>query len=160
MNWEPYYFSIAISLHALAAVVWVGGMFFAYMALRPVVAKLLEPAIRLTLWTRTLTRFFFWVWLAVIIIPISGYWMIFAAFGGFAGVGWYIHLMQGLGIIMILMFLHAFFAPYKRLRKAIKAENFQEGAKHLAMIRTLIGFNLLIGIIVIVAAIGLEHLPM
>ena len=159
MNWEPYYFSIAISLHALAAVVWVGGMFFAYMALRPVVAKLLEPAVRLTLWTRTLTRFFIWVWLAVLIIPISGYWMIFSAFGGFAGVSWYIHLMQGLGIIMILMFLHAFFAPYKRLRSAIKADNFQEGAKHLATIRTLIGINLLIGLVVIVAAIGLEHMP-
>ena len=160
MNWQPYYFPIAISMHALAAVVWVGGMFFAYMALRPVVAKILEPAVRLTLWTRTLTRFFFWVWLAVLIIPVSGYWMIFTAFGGFAGVGWYIHIMQGLGIIMILMFLHAFFAPYKRLRKAVKEENYQEGAKHLAMIRTLIGVNLLIGIVVIVAAIGLEHLPM
>lgn len=159
MNWEPYYFSIAISLHALAAVVWVGGMFFAYMALRPVVAKLLEPAVRLTLWTRTLTRFFIWVWLAVLIIPVSGYWMIFSAFGGFAGVSWYIHLMQGLGIIMILIFLHAFFAPYKRLRMAIKSENYQEGAKHLAMIRTLIGVNLLIGLIVFVCAIGLEHTP-
>ena len=160
MNWEPYYFPIAISLHALAAVIWVGGMFFAYMALRPVVAKLLEPAVRLSLWTRTLTRFFIWVWLAVLIIPVSGYWMIFTAFGGFAGVGWYIHIMQGLGIIMILMFLHAFFAPYKRLRKAVKAEDFQQGAKHLATIRTLIGVNLLIGLVVIVAAIGLEHIPM
>lgn len=160
MNWEPYQFSIAISLHALAAVVWVGGMFFAYMALRPVVAKLLEPAVRLTLWARTLRRFFIWVWLAVIIIPISGYWMIFTAFGGFAGVGWYIHIMQGLGIIMILIFLHAFFAPYKRLRQSLKAEDYQSGAKHLASIRRLIGFNLLIGIVVIVSAIGLEHIPM
>ena len=58
MNLEPYYFSIAISLHALAAMVWVGGMFFAYMALRPVAAKILEPAVRLALWSRTLTRFF------------------------------------------------------------------------------------------------------
>ena len=58
-----------------------------------------------------------------------------------------------------LMFLHVFFAPYKRLRSAIKAEDFQEGAKHLATIRTLIGINLLIGLIVIVTAIGLEHTP-
>jgi hypothetical protein len=80
MNFEPYYFSIAISLHTLAAVVWVGGMFFAYMALRPVAAKLLEPAVRLSLWSRTLSKFFIWVWLAVIIIPVTGYWMIFSAF--------------------------------------------------------------------------------
>ena len=80
MNLETYYFPIAISLHVLAAVIWVGGMFFAYMALRPVAAKLLEPAVRLSLWVRTLTRFFIWVWLAVIIVPVSGYWMIFSAF--------------------------------------------------------------------------------
>ena len=85
MNLEPYYFAIAISLHVLAAVIWVGGMFFAYMALRPVAAKLLEPAVRLSLWARSLSRFFFWVWLAVIIIPVTGYWMIFSAFNGFAG---------------------------------------------------------------------------
>ena len=35
--------AIAIPLHLLAAVIWVGGMFFAYMALRPVAASLLEP---------------------------------------------------------------------------------------------------------------------
>ena len=159
MNWEPYYFSIAISLHALAAVVWVGGMFFAYMALRPVVAKLLEPAVRLTLWTRTLSRFFIWVWLAVLLIPLTGYWMIFSAFGGFAGVSWYIHLMQGLGIVMILLFLHVFFAPYQRLRRAVKAEDFPEGAKQLAKIRTFVGINLLIGLVVVVSAIGFEHMP-
>lgn len=34
---------LAITLHVLSAVVWVGGMFFAWMALRPVAASLLEP---------------------------------------------------------------------------------------------------------------------
>ena len=159
MNLEPYYFSIAISLHALAAVVWVGGMFFAYMALRPVAAKLLEPAIRLSLWSRTLNRFFIWVWLAVIIIPVSGYWMIFSAFNGFAGVAWYVHVMQGLGIIMILIFLHVFFAPFMKLRRAVSEENYQEAGKSLAQIRKLVGLNLLIGLITIFSAIGLEHVP-
>ena len=159
MNIEPYYFMIAVSLHVLAAVVWVGGMFFAYMALRPVAAKLLEPAVRLSLWSRTLTRFFIWVWLAIIIIPVTGYWIIFSQFGGFAGVAWYIHVMQALGIIMILIFLHVFFAPFKRLRRAVNEENYQEGGKSLAQIRKLVGINLLIGLLTIIAAIGLEHMP-
>ena len=160
MNLETYYFPIAISLHVLAAVIWVGGMFFAYMALRPVAAKLLEPAVRLSLWVRTLTRFFIWVWLAVIIVPVSGYWMIFSAFNGFAGVAWYVHVMQALGIIMILIFLHVFFAPFKRLRRAVNEENYQEGGKSLAQIRKLVGLNLLIGLLTIVTAVGLEHVPM
>ena len=160
MNLEPYYFSIAISLHALAAMVWVGGMFFAYMALRPVAAKILEPAVRLALWSRTLTRFFVWVWLAVIVIPVTGYWMIFSAFNGFAGVAWYVHVMQALGIVMILIFLHVFFAPFMRLRRAVNEENYQEGGKSLAQIRKLIGLNLLIGLITVITAIGLEHVPL
>ncbi len=160
MNLEPYYFPIAISLHAIAAVVWVGGMFFAYMALRPVAAKLLEPAVRLSLWSRTLTKFFIWVWLAVIIIPVTGYWMIFSVFNGFAGTAWYIHVMQGLGIIMILIFLHVFFAPFLKLRRAISEENYQEGGKNLAQIRKLVGLNLLIGLLTLIAAIGFEHIPL
>lgn len=160
MNLEPYYFSIAITLHALAAVIWVGGMFFAYMALRPVAAKLLEPPVRLDLWSKTLKRFFIWIWLAVIIIPVSGYWMIFKAFNGFAGVGWTVHVMQGLGIIMILIFLHVFFAPFLRLCRAVNEENFQEGAKNLAQIRKLVGINLLIGLLTIISAVGLEHIPL
>ena len=56
---------IALLLHALAAVVWVGGMFFAHMALRPVAASLLEPPQRLALWVGVFSRFFPWVFVAI-----------------------------------------------------------------------------------------------
>ena len=156
---EPYYFPIAITLHVLSAVIWVGGMFFAYMALRPVAASVLEPPQRLTLWSKTLMRFFIWVWLAILIIPFTGSWMIFSGFNGFAGVAWYVHIMQALGLIMILIFLHVFFAPYKRLRKALKEENYQVASDNLGQIRRFIGINLIIGILTIITAAGLEHLP-
>ena len=71
-----------IALHLLAAVVWVGGMFFAYMALRPVAATLLEPPQRLPLWTQTFMRFFPWVWLAILLLTATGYTIVFAVFGG------------------------------------------------------------------------------
>lgn len=156
---EPYYFPIAISLHVIAAVVWVGGMFFAYMALRPVAASLLKPPFRLALWSKTLMRFFIWVWLAVIILPFTGYWMIFSAFNGFAGVAWYVHVMQLLGILMILIFLHVFFAPYMRLRRALKEDNFQVAGENLNQIRKLVGINLLLGLLTIIIAVGFEHIP-
>lgn len=109
---------IAITLHLLAVVIWVGGMFFAYMALRPVAATLLEPPLRLPLWSQTFARFFPWVWVAVILLPVTGYWMILNVFGGFSTLALYIHIMQAVGILMILIFLHVYFAPYKKLRKA------------------------------------------
>ncbi len=158
MDMQALSYPLTISLHALAAVIWVGGMFFAYMALRPVAAQLLEPPIRLELWSQTLAKFFPWVWLAVIALPASGYWIIFAVYGGFAGVGWSIHLMHTLGIIMILLFLHVYFAPFKRLRRAVDEENFQEGARNLAIIRKMVGINLLLGLLTVVVAVGLHRL--
>lgn len=144
--------SIAITLHLLAVVVWVGGMFFAYMALRPVAATLLEPSLRLPLWSQTFARFFPWVWAAVILLPVTGYWMILYVFGGFSGLALYIHIMQAVGIVMILIFLHVYFAPYQRLRKAVLAGNFTAAGKQLATIRKLIGLNLILGLVLIVVS--------
>jgi len=142
--------SIATTLHLLAVVIWVGGMFFAYMALRPVAAALLEPPLRLPLWSGTFKRFFPWVWAAIILLPVTGYWMIFAVFGGFAHVGLYVHLMQGLGWLMILIFLHVFFAPFRRMNQAIARQDFAEAGRRLGQIRKLIGLNLSLGLITII----------
>lgn len=141
--------ALAIALHALAAVIWVGGMFFAYMALRPAVGPL-EPPARLALWKRTFDRFFLWVWLSIVLLLATGYWIVFGAFGGFANVGIHVHIMQAIGIVMMLLFLHLWFAPYRRLGKALDANDMPAGAKQIGQIRMLVGTNLLLGIIVVV----------
>lgn len=148
----------AIALHILAAVVWVGGMFFAYMALRPVAASLLEPPQRLPLWSQTFARFFPWVWAAVLLLPLTGYWMILVPFEGFANAGWHIHLMQVLGWAMIAIFLHVYFAPYRRLQRAVAASDWPAGAKHLAQIRRLVGINLILGLVTVAIATGGAYL--
>ncbi len=145
------YMGIAILLHVLAVVVWVGGMFFAYIALRPVAASQLEPPARLKLWVGVFGKFFPWVWAAIILILISGFAMI-PALGGFAAVGLHIHIMLGLGILMMLIFFHVFFALYKRLKQAVAAEDWPAGGQKLAQIRMLVGINTLLGLIT--AAVG------
>jgi uncharacterized membrane protein len=145
---------IAITLHILSAVIWVGGMFFAYMALRPVAAALLEPPLRLSLWSQTFARFFPWVWAVVLLLPTTGYWMILWVFDGFANVRLYIHIMQVTGIVMILIFLHLFFVPYRRMNRAIAIKDFPAAGKQLAVIRKLIGANLILGLVTITVATG------
>jgi len=146
---------IAITLHLLAVVVWVGGMFFAWMALRPVAARLLEPPLRMPLWSQTFARFFPWVWASVLLIPATGYWMIFRVFGGFHSLALYIHVMQGVGLAMIAIFLHVYFAPYRRLKKAVAGGDFAAAGQALGQIRRLIGLNLLLGLgLVVVASSG------
>jgi uncharacterized membrane protein len=124
--------AIAISLHMLSVVVWVGGMFFAYMALRPVAASLLEPSQRLPLWSQTFAKFFPWVWAAVVLLMATGLWMVKAMFGGFGNVGLHIHVMAGLGTLMMLLFLHIFFAPYRRLKQALTANDLPEAGRRLS----------------------------
>lgn len=144
--------SLLIPLHLLAAVVWVGGMFFAYMALRPVAATLLDPPQRLPLWTQTFLRFFPWVWLAVVLLPATGYAMVFGVLGGMANAGLHVHIMQGLGWLMILLYLHMFFAPFQRLKRAVAIGDWPAGGQQLAQIRRVVGINLILGLIVAAVA--------
>ncbi|WP_300271744.1 CopD family protein [Halomonas sp.] len=150
--------TLAITLHVLAAILWVGGMFFAWMVLRPVAASQLAPPERLTLWHGVLERFFPWVWAAVAVLLGSGLWMLFAVFGGMAGARWHIHLMLALGLAMMAIYLHLWFAPWQRLRRAVAAEAWPEGGRQLATIRRLVGINLLLGLLTSAIAAGGRYL--
>ena len=107
----------------------------------------MEPKDRLNLWSLTFKKFFPWVWLAVTILPLTGYWIIFSGFGGFASLPVLYHIMHGLGWIMIALFLHLWFAPYTRFRKAVNAEDFPTAGKHLNSIRLIVTTNLWIGLV-------------
>src|ERR1700747_3551262 len=99
--------TIALSLHALAAAVWVGGMFFALLALRPATLQL-EPPARLEVWSRVLGGVFGWVMAAIALLLATVYGMVFAVYAGFSGIGRHVHIMQGIGIIMMLLFFHLY----------------------------------------------------
>ena len=143
-----------LTLHVLAAVVWVGGMFFAYMVLRQSVGPL-EPAVRFALWHRIFHRFFPWVWVSIILLLLSGYGMLFLYFGGFVAAPLHIYVMQATGIVMMLLFLHLFFAPWRRFGHAVERKAFSEAAKELGQIRRIVAINLVLGILtVIVGASG------
>ena len=150
---------LALVLHSLAAAVWVGGMFFAYMALRPA-AGALEPPQRLTLWRGTFDRFFPWVWAAVAALLVSGYAMIFLHFGGFSGAGLHVHVMHGIGLVMMALFAHLFFAPWRRLKAAVDAGNWAEGGRNLGPIRRIVGINLILGLVTVAVGASGRYWPM
>jgi uncharacterized membrane protein len=139
--------TLSLFLHVLSVVVWVGGMFFAYMALRPVAASLLEPPQRLTLWVGVFGKFFPWVWVSVALILLTGLHML-RVFGG-ASAPLYALAMLGLGVAMILIFAHVFFSPYRKLKRAVAAQDWKAGGAALGQIRMLIGINLSLGLLTI-----------
>lgn len=136
-------------LHVISFTVWVGGMFFAYMALRPVAAARLEPPQRLSLWEGVFSKFFPWVWLCIALLLGSGLYMM-------AQIGKppvHVSVMFVLGILMMLLFAHVFFAPFKRLKRAVSAQDWNAGGAALAQIRMMVGINLTLGLVTV--AVGM-----
>jgi uncharacterized membrane protein len=141
--------AIALLFHILAAVIWVGGMFFAHVLLRPAAAAL-EPPVRLALFLRVLGNFFPWVWVAIAALLASGYGVMLNRLGGFAHAPVYVNIMQAIGIVMILAFAHLYFAPWPRFRRAADAAQWPVAAANLTQIRHIVLFNLVLGLIVVV----------
>lgn len=129
-------------------------MIFAHRCLRPVVAELLEPPQRLKLWVGVFGNFFPLVWLSIVLLLSTGYLMTYSIWQGFANAPLYIHLMAGLGILMTLIYMHAFFSPYKKLKEAVITEQWPDGGEAIAQIRTLVGINSILGLLVIAIASG------
>lgn len=140
-------FSFLLALHLLAALIWIGGMFFAHLILRPA-SEYLPLPLRVGMWARVLRRFMIWVWMAVILLPVTGYGMIFVAFGGLEDLALYLHLMQGIGWLMIALFLYVFFSPYRGLMRMYRESLIPEAGMYIQRIRRIVGINLTLGLII------------
>lgn len=144
---------LMLFLHVLGVVVWVGGMAFAYLCLRPA-AMALPPALRLPLWAGVFARFFPLVWVAVVLILGTGGGMLLEVGFARAPAAWHVMLLTGL--VMIGVFVSIWFAPWPRLRAAVAREDWAAGAVALNHIRQRVGFNLALGIATIaIATLGL-----
>ncbi len=139
-------------LHIFAVVIWIGGMFFAYMVLRPSAVEVLPPAERLRLWDKVFTRFFNWVWLAIFLLLVSGFYMIYLL-GGIAHAPHYVHWMLLLGIAMVLIFMYVFFVYYVRLNLLVAAQDWPKAGEVLTAIRKLVAVNLFLGLLTVAVAI-------
>jgi uncharacterized membrane protein len=140
---------LLLAVHLLAAVFWVGGMAFAYTVLRPAAGPL-DPAVRLPLWRRVFARFLPFVGVSIVALLASGLTLIFLVFERPASAPAYVNLMATTGIVMMLLFLHLIFAPWRRFRDAVERAALPEAAKSLNQIRIIVGINLLLGVLTIV----------
>ena len=142
--------AIAIILHLLAINIWVGGTFFSVVVLRHAVLHL-EPEQQTCLMQSLLPRFFFWVWVAILVLLSTGGWMVYKTFGGIGTAPLYILLMLGFGITMMLNFVLIYFEPYQHYKKAIAQDHMSEAERHLRMIGNLSKLNIVLGICVVIA---------
>lgn len=143
----PLGISIAVlSLHVIGATLWVGGMGYAIIVLRPAVG-VLEPAARLQMHLQTMRRFLRLTWHVMPLVLVSGWIMVFTLYGGFQNLPWAVNAMQTLGLVMAGVFAYLALGPFKRFRRAIRP-----GPELIAKMRNLVLVNLALGTIVLVLA--------
>jgi uncharacterized membrane protein len=140
---------VGIALHILAAVLWVGGMYFAMMVLSPIVAQL-EPSVRLPLWHRALSRFFPLVWLSIAVLLTSGFAMVIFGLGGFSAVSAYIRVMAIIGILMVAVFTYVYFVPWRTLGEAVQNAEWGSAERIVGRIRLFVTLDLILGAVTVV----------
>ncbi len=136
-------------LHLAAAIVWLGGMAFMLAALRPSLPRVEAPPQRLGLLAAVLRRFFLLVWVSIAVLLASGLYMFGHAGAQAAPLGW--HLMSGIGVLMMLIFGHLYFALYRPLLRAVAAADWPAGARRANLIARLVLVNFVLGWLAIAA---------
>jgi len=145
-------------LHLGSVVIWIGGMFFALFCLRPAAATL-EPQVRVPFMAKVLGGFFSIVlWLALAAIA-SGVAMVVWVAQTARSTGAPFNMpadwmaMAALGLLMLAIFGHIRFALYKRLQRAVTAQDWKAGGAAITEIRFWVGANLSLGALIIVIVV-------
>jgi uncharacterized membrane protein len=151
-------YAVLNALHVLAIVLWVGGMAFAILCLRPA-AQSLEPPQRLPLMHDALGRFFNLVTGAIVVTLVSGVWMIgrvakatVQAGGSFTMPADWI-VMTVLGLAMMGIFAVLRLGPFRAMRRAVQAGDWPLAGAALARVRRWVHVNAALGTIVILVAV-------
>jgi uncharacterized membrane protein len=143
--------NLLLFFHLAGAIFWMGGMGFMLLALRPAAAATLQPADRLRLLADTLRRFFWVVGLSIVALLLTGGALMAAGAGQGMPRGW--HAMAGIGVVMMLLFAHIVAAPFRRLRMAVAASDWPEGARRMGQIALFVRINFALGWIAIAAVL-------
>ena len=146
---------IAVTVHLLGVIIWVGGMFFAHMVLRGAMNKGLEPEFRLPLMLKVFDAFFPWVWLSMILILASGYWMLFFVYESETTL--WLSFMSVAGTLMAAIFVFIYAIPYHQFSTALESKDMPRAVASISLIRQLILTNLILGLLITVISLLGRH---
>ena len=148
---------LAKLLHLVAGIVWMGGMTFMLLALRPAALAVMEPQPRARLMLQVWRRFFSVVLVAIVVLFTTGshlYTALFKAMKAANGVGsvplgW--NLMLGIGLLMMLIFGHIYMAGFGKFKRAVAAETWPDAARAATQVHALMVTNFVLGWLAIAA---------
>ncbi len=144
-------------IHLVAAILWMGGMAFMLLALRPAALAVMDPQSRARLMGAVWQRFFLIVIVSIVALFTTGTNLYTTAFraakaatgSGSVPLGW--NLMLVIGIVMMLIFGHIYFAGFRKFKRAVAAAEWPVAAKAAAQVQTLVMANFVLGWLAIAA---------
>ncbi len=150
-------YEIVKLLHLIAGIVWLGGMTFMLVALRPAVMAQMQPQPRARLMAMVWGRFFPVVFGAIVVLFTTGTNLYTTAFrsikaatgSGSVPLGW--NLMLGAGLAMMLIFDHIFFAGYRKFKRALARDDWSMVAAASAQVQRFMVVNFALGWFAVVA---------
>lgn len=143
---------VLVLLHLLAVIVWIGGMFFAHVCLRPVAVAQLPPPQRLPLLAAVLGRFFVVVGWALVLLWGSDI-IRFAQVGAAVPASWM--AMAGIAALMTVILALIMFRFHRAMAAAVAvaASDWPQAAAAMNTIRQLVLTNPLLGVLTVVVAV-------
>lgn len=144
-------------LHLIAGIVWMGGMTFMLFALRPAAVATLEAQPRAVLMSQVWQRFYALVLIAIVVLFATGTHLYTSTFraarmatgAGSVPLGW--NVMLVLGVTMMLVFGHIYFAGFKKYKRAVAAADWPLAAKAGGLIHKMTLLNFALGWLAIIA---------
>lgn len=150
-------YNALVFVHLACAIVWMGGMAFMLLALRPAAMATMEAQPRARLMVAVMQRFFLAVCIAIVGLLATGGHLYSSTFraskaamgAGVVPLGW--DLMAGIGVLMFLVFGHIYFAGFKKFKRAVAAAEWPVAAKAAGQIHLLVITNFCLGWLAIAA---------
>ena len=154
---SPLIYATFKLVHLLSVIVWVGGLAFSHLFLRPALSEL-DPPVKARLMLAVLSRFLnAALVLGTLTVLSGGALMGSMAKHAIKGAGplmpWEYLLMAVLGVAMWLALGHVRFVLYKRLQRAVQGLDWSVANATLGSIRQWVLFNLCLGLVIITAVV-------
>ncbi len=142
---------LVTAIHLLCVVLWVGGMAFLLLTLRPSVNSI-DASARLVLQGAVYRRFFRTIWQVMPMAIVSGLLLLILSYSHKV-LPWEVMVMQTGGVLMAAIFIGMVLVPNKHFQAKLAAGT--ATAEDVAPIRRLIWLSLGIGAIILVCVANL-----
>lgn len=147
-------FAVCLVLHMLAAIVWVGGVFFVRAILLPALSGW-DNGERFAALGLILPAFFRSIWGAVVVLLLTGYGvLLFGYSDGLGGGGVHVDIMQAVGWVLIFAFVYLDFGPFRLFLRAKEAGDTERALSKLQELQTGLSLTLALGVLTAIVGVS------